>query len=251
MIFRFFRLLTVMLCLPACALADPAATLAMVDGTVHLVRSDGKRLLLAAGSTLAPGDVITTERSSYAKLRFSDGAEVALRPSSRLAIDDYRFDEARPADDAALVRLLKGGLRTVTGLIGKRGNQDAYRLQGGTATIGIRGTDFVARLCAKEHCEEQDEEIADDDAPAKPAQKSPATTAGDALPHGPGLYTEVKSGSVIVRQDGRTLILRKGETGFAARNGLDLYRLNTQPNFLQQDAWMRSMRIDPAACRTR
>lgn len=247
--FRLFRLLPLIFCLPAWAIADPIATLESVDGTVHVVRASGKRQLLANGSTLEAGDVLSTERDSYAKLRFADGAEVALRPASRLAVDDYRFDQAKPAEDAALLRLIKGGLRTVTGLIGKRGNQDAYRLQGGTATIGIRGTEFVARLCAQEQCQEQDEAHADE-APTPGRQSVPRSTH-DTLPHGPGLYTEVKSGSVVVRQEGRTLILRKGETGFAARNGFDLYRLNTLPTFLQQDAWMRSMRIDPAACRTR
>ena len=36
--------------------------------------------------------------------------------------------------------MIKGGLRTVTGLVGKRGNQDAYRIGTTTATIGIRGS---------------------------------------------------------------------------------------------------------------
>ena len=38
------------------------------------------------------------------------------------------------------IALLKGGLRTATGLIGKRGNQDAYAIKTSTATIGIRGS---------------------------------------------------------------------------------------------------------------
>ncbi len=248
--FRLFRCLILILCLPHCAIADPVATLDAVDGTVHVTRSNGKRLLLAAGSTLDSGDVISTERDSYAKLRFVDGAEIALRPASRLAVDEYRFDQAKPTEDSAIVRLVKGGLRTVTGMIGKRGNQDAYRLQGGTATIGIRGTEFIARLCTEEQCQDHDESGAADDS-APPRRQSQTPPPGHELPLGPGLFTEVKSGSVIVRQEGRTLILRKGETGFAARNGFDLYRLNNTPNFLQQDAWMRSMRIDPAACRTR
>jgi hypothetical protein len=38
-------------------------------------------------------------------------------------------------------------LSTLTGAIGKRGDRDAYQLQGATATIGIRGTEYTARLC--------------------------------------------------------------------------------------------------------
>jgi hypothetical protein len=35
---------------------------------------------------------------------------------------------------------LKGGLRTATGLIGKRGNMNAYKIGTVVATIGIRGS---------------------------------------------------------------------------------------------------------------
>ncbi len=57
-----------------------------------------------------------------------------------------RTDQAKPQEDGALLRLLKGGLRTVTGLMGKR-RPDAFQLGTATATIGIRGTDFVVRVC--------------------------------------------------------------------------------------------------------
>src|SRR5690606_28908415 len=42
-------------------------------------------------------------------------------------------------------RLVKGALRTVTGFIG-RSNRDAYKVNTATATIGIRGTEYTARL---------------------------------------------------------------------------------------------------------
>lgn len=127
--------------------AAPVAQVEMVDGIVHVTRVQGKRSILAVNSSLSAGDMISTEKDSYARLRFIDGGEVAIRPVSSLLISEYRFTESDAAQDSAILRLLKGGLRTVTGLVGKRGNQDAYRLQGGTATIGIRGTEFIARLC--------------------------------------------------------------------------------------------------------
>ncbi|MBL0394188.1 FecR domain-containing protein [Ramlibacter monticola] len=45
--------------------------------------------------------------------------------------------------------MVRGGFRAVTGLISK-GSPDAARIQTQTATIGIRGTDFDARLCARD-----------------------------------------------------------------------------------------------------
>ena len=127
--------------------AAPVATVEAVDGTVFVTRVAGKRSILATGSSMEVGDTISTEANSYARLRFVDGGEMSVRPSSALVIKSYQFDKQSPAQDNAVLRLLKGGLRTVTGLIGKRGNQDAYRLDGQTATIGIRGTEFIARVC--------------------------------------------------------------------------------------------------------
>lgn len=46
----------------------------------------------------------------------------------------------------AFFRLVKGGFRSVSGLIGKV-NQDNYRVSTPVATIGIRGTRYSARLC--------------------------------------------------------------------------------------------------------
>jgi hypothetical protein len=73
-----------------------------------------------------------------------------------------------------VLRLLKGGFRTVTGLIGKRGNTDAYKLRAGTATIGIRGTDFSSRLCATKDCRD-DEAATKAEAATAPAAKPQAT----------------------------------------------------------------------------
>ncbi|MEK6806452.1 MAG: hypothetical protein AABY95_07370 [Pseudomonadota bacterium] len=54
--------------------------------------------------------------------------------------------KAEPARQKALFRLIKGGLRTVTGLIGKKDFAD-YQLRMPTATIGIRGTEFQTWTC--------------------------------------------------------------------------------------------------------
>jgi hypothetical protein len=128
--------------------AAPIATLEITDGTVTLTRTSGKRSIVAVGSTLEEGETINTEKDSYARLKFTDGSEVAVRPSSSLVIRRYHFEPEAPGKDALLMQVAKGGMRTVTGLIGKRGNQGAYRVQGGTATIGIRGTEYIARVCS-------------------------------------------------------------------------------------------------------
>jgi hypothetical protein len=46
-----------------------------------------------------------------------------------------------------VINMLRGGLRAITGLIAKS-SPNAARIQTNTATIGIRGTDFDARICS-------------------------------------------------------------------------------------------------------
>lgn len=129
------------------AQATPVAHLQEATGIVYLSKQGGKRVIAAQGTALDQGDTVYTEKDSEARLRFSDGGQIALRPNSALNIQAYRFSEPEPEKDSLVMSLLKGGLRNVTGLIGKRGNQHAYRMNAVVATIGIRGTDFIVRLC--------------------------------------------------------------------------------------------------------
>ena len=126
------------------------ATATSIEGTVFVTRSDGRQTLLARGSALSVGDAINTTRNSTVRLRFSDGGETVIRPESALAVQAYSYNREQPQGDNLVLSLLRGGLRAITGSIGKRGNLDAYRLNVNTATIGIRGTDYSARLCNKD-----------------------------------------------------------------------------------------------------
>lgn len=154
--------------LPLAHASERAATVITSEGTVHLKRADtGKHLIVSPGTAMARGDVINTGRDSSALVRFTDGSELAVRPNTRLAVEDYRYTSEKPEQDSMVLRLLKGGMRQLSGLIGKRGKRDAYRLNAVTATIGIRGTDFTVRLC-EEDCQ------AEQGAAAKAAAKTAA-----------------------------------------------------------------------------
>jgi hypothetical protein len=96
------------------------------------------------------GDILITQPNSTARLKFTDGGDVSVAANSQFRVDAYSFDQSAPQKDSFTMSLLKGGLRTVTGLVGKRGDRDAYKVQTSTATIGIRGTEFIAALCDEE-----------------------------------------------------------------------------------------------------
>jgi hypothetical protein len=124
----------------------------VVTGLVNLQTADGKNKFAGAGTKLNVGDIINTQAKSTTVLEFVDTTQVALRPNTRFVVENYEYQPEQPIADKAEFKLVKGGLRTLTGLIGKRGSADAFSLKSETATIGIRGTDFTARLCKGNEC---------------------------------------------------------------------------------------------------
>ncbi len=150
------------------AFAQGAARVQTATGVLSVERPGAAPTLLAVGSDVQPGDVLRTERDSTAALRFTDGTQVTVRPNSRIVLEGYEYDAEKPAADNFAMRLLKGGMRTVTGLLGKR-KPESFAVRAATATVGIRGTDFVVRLC--------EEDCAGENNPAGPAV--PAATGGE------------------------------------------------------------------------
>jgi len=120
--------------------AAGAGQIQHLSGTLSVQRADGSVRILSQKSEVNPGEVLTTQRDSYAQINFSDGSSMTMRPNTQMKLESYQFIQDKPQEDSAFFRLIKGGLRTVTGLVGKRGNQDAYRIGTTTATIGIRGS---------------------------------------------------------------------------------------------------------------
>jgi len=127
-------------------------TVTHLSGTLSVTKTDGSARILSRKSAVTSGDVLATQRDSYAQINFTDGSTITLRPNTQMKIEDYQFTQDRPQADSSFFRLLKGGLRTVTGLIGKRGNMDAYRVGTSTVTIGIRGTSGDTLDCTQD-CE--------------------------------------------------------------------------------------------------
>ncbi|MEB2336433.1 MAG: FecR family protein, partial [Burkholderiales bacterium] len=122
--------------------ADGRALVA--SGSVTVQRGAAAPAAVAAGTEFDSGDVIRTGQDGRVQIRFTDGAIFSLQPGTTFRIDDYRFDASGQRSFFFLVR---GALRTITGAIGKR-NHDDYRMQTPTATVGVRGTEYVAEQTA-------------------------------------------------------------------------------------------------------
>lgn len=103
---------------------------------------------LGKGLALKEGDRLTTSEGASAIVKLQDGTRMTVRPNSELVLQQYQFRENAP-DNSFLMQLVRGGFRAVTGVIA-RNSPNAARVQTNTATIGIRGTDFDARLCTRD-----------------------------------------------------------------------------------------------------
>lgn len=101
---------------------------------------------LGQGLELREGDRLTTSDGASAVIKLQDGTRMTVRPNTELVLQQYRFKESAPQDNSFLMQLVRGGFRAVTGSIAKS-SPNAARVQTNTATIGIRGTDFDARIC--------------------------------------------------------------------------------------------------------
>ena len=193
-------------------LAFAQGTVQYLSGTLSVQRPDGSVRALAERSDVFVGDVVSTERDSYAQVRFTDGGQVTLRPNTQVKIETYTYEEGRPERDNFAMQLFKGGLRSLTGLIGKRTtNRNAYRMVTSTATIGIRGTDYSAI-----------------DIPAPP----PGQSAPPNQPP-PGVYVTVADGEIAFISGGVEQPVGVGQVAFSNNSNLPPRLIPPPPNLPQ------------------
>ena len=180
--------------LPVAAHAATAGQITHLSGTLSAKRADGSSKLLSVKSDVLEGDTLSTETETYARIKFGDGGEVVMRPGTQLKIENYSYNAARPETDNVVMSMFKGGLRAVTGLIGKR-NREKVSFQTETATIGIRGTHFGALLCQN-------------DCGGVP------TTGGTPPPN--GLHVDVTNGAITMSNKAGSVQINAGQFGFVA-----------------------------------
>ena len=118
----------------------------------NLVASNnGSSRALQRGSYIAEGDVVNSGSTSKSQLRMVDGALIVLRQNSEMHFEEYQYDDKDESVGSSIFSLLKGGFKTISGLIGKR-NKKNYKVKTAFTTIGIRGTDYGVTLCEQGNC---------------------------------------------------------------------------------------------------
>lgn len=178
-----------------------------VTGRVTVTAASGLTRSPNSGDTVAQGEVVATDDDGEAVITARDGTRLTLRPKSRLEITQYRFEPAT-SSGSFISKLLKGSLRTISGLIGKTQPRNVLVITP-TATVGIRGTDFEV-----------------------------AVVETDADDRRAGTYDHVFDGATVLQvETGETLDVPIDKTGLALANPRPgearLQLLDSRPAFIR------------------
>jgi hypothetical protein len=201
--------------------AQVAGTIVQLSGPLLAKKADGAVRILSMRSEVESGDTLVTEKNTYAMVKFIDNSEITLKPATTFKVENFAYDANKPDGDNASFSLVKGGLRSVTGLLGKR-NKEKFAMKTPSATIGIRGTTFIAEwiepseqaVAAREAYLMASTAALGDAYPMQPLMLAqgplPAPTAGLQ----PGLYVQVIDGMINLVNKGGSLNFAPGQFGF-------------------------------------
>lgn len=168
----------------------------LAKGVVTATGADSVDRVLAKGADVGEGDVVNTAAKSFAVIRMLDNTKLTLKPGTTIAIGKFSTEKGK---EEGCINLVKGGLRTVTGLIGKR-KPEAFQVDTPIASIGIRGTDFITRICAGEECliDEQELSFGEYGDTDETQGSEVADLINQQLPE--GLYGSCETGSIVMSQ---------------------------------------------------
>jgi len=226
--------------------AQVAGTVTQLSGPLLDKKGDGTVKILSLKSEVESGDTLVTEKNTYALVKFIDNSEITLKPGTTFKIENFAFDEGKPGGDSAAFNLVKGGLRSVTGLLGKR-NREKFEMKTPSATIGIRGTTFIAEWVDPTAAQTAAADEArlnfllastagpDQAMPVQPLQQVAPPNAAPRLPASPvilpqspatpvlpgpqgmqqpGLYVQVIDGLIAVSNPAGSQVFQAGQFGF-------------------------------------
>lgn len=167
----------------------PFAIVFRLEGELSAADTDVKRVL-RLGDTVAVGERVTAGPAAEGVLKTHDGGYIALRPGAEFVAKKFVADGK--TTDTSLIELSKGGLRLISGWVGKL-NPKGSRVATPTATIGIRGTDHEPFVLLND-----DEE---------------------ATRFKPGTYDKVNQGGTTMEAAGKSIDIDPGKVGFASSPG--------------------------------
>jgi hypothetical protein len=122
---------------------DSVGTVKSIKGEVSIVRN-GASIPALPSMKLMAADKIISGPDSFVGITLQDGTLMSFGAKSVSQLNEFRYDPVK-RDGNMLISLLKGSMRFVTGLLGKQ-NPNSVAIRTPTATIGMRGTDFIVSV---------------------------------------------------------------------------------------------------------
>ncbi len=185
--------------------ATPAGTIIFAFGDAQIISANAAPRAAEKNLMVSVGDTLITGKNGAMHVRMNDTAFISVRPDTRLVVQSFVWNGKEDGLERVVFSLLRGGFRTITGVIGRR-TKDNYLVNTPTATIGIRGTDHEPHYIE----------------------------VGDAAPGEPGTYNKVNVGATFIRNAAGTVELGANETGFASVvPGKLPVRLSAVPGFMR------------------
>ncbi|HEX4329606.1 MAG TPA: FecR domain-containing protein [Burkholderiales bacterium] len=122
---------------------EKAGTMKIVRGDVRVTDARGERVL-QPGDTVTEADHVSTGTDGAASMVMRDGTTMMLGPRSLVDLKTFNFNSTTE-QGSLVVSVLRGSLRMISGLIAHN-NPQAVAVTTRTATIGVRGTDFIVEV---------------------------------------------------------------------------------------------------------
>ncbi len=124
--------------------ATPSVGIVKVaEGTAVVQRAD-QTLPARAGLALLEGDVLRTGADGHLGVILRDDTRLSLGPETEIRIDRFVFAPAQ-GQLALVLKMARGVAAYVSGKIAKL-SPDAVRVETPVAIVGVRGTQFVAKV---------------------------------------------------------------------------------------------------------
>ena len=116
-------------------------------GSVTARDLNGAIRALSRRSDIFVGDTVITGPNGFAQLRMVDSAQISFKADTEFTFSAYNSDGPGGAADNAVMEMVRGGFRTISGTIGEDQGDD-YQITTQFANIGIRGTTHEAVIDA-------------------------------------------------------------------------------------------------------
>jgi hypothetical protein len=130
---------------PAAA-AGEAGTIKVIKGSVSIDRA-GKRTPVMVGDRVMSADRVITGADSAVGITLRDNTRLTAGPDSVVSLDKYSFDSTTHAGELD-ASVKKGTLSVVSGKLAAAA-PDKVSFRTPTATLGVRGTDFVIEVAER------------------------------------------------------------------------------------------------------